>query len=1289
MELSRFSRRPQSKKGESRVRVRVYCCRGALESLAQPTTSASEVAPQSLFPERETEARAETTKGVASYVVLHTDLDRGTTSVAPESLEPQFFEEFWFRCRPPAKEALVVRLMRSLSSHERSYQEISHHRDRKGNQMCQDELIGTCVVSLESLVCCEERLNWVPLVRKAGTKEAFMQGEILLSLYTEDFTAATSPSVDSTLPYEIHETLLRHAPEELHRLDWLTGHYTQFPDRWPRRRAAYEKKAQALRLRTTGGISASPGTAKGAKGPGGAQASVRVNILIKKVEHLIDEYGYPTLKEACCVGVAAEHGSGEVSTQFEPFAQSGFHFRQDFFLHLKSFDERVRFQVKGKDGELLGETTYALFNLHPQRPTPVVLGLMGLTKECLPLPPSASQRAMIETRAHCPPQGSGRTETSAIEEVLGGVGIGLRGYLHVVVYAEAFSSLVHFTPKEAEMLHRRVMAYLWFQCREELHQVYPILSRMCNVERGMQELTAAAGPELTPVRMRAHFLGCSGLTGVLAAEQAQCVLEIRVGPLRYRSKPLITQGRGILNIQETFDLIVYNPYSTPCTVILMALPRKSTSAWVEVGRVTFGFGKMMRVGAGNSSMSRDLPLTYGAFTEKAGQNGARVRFEVEAIDPHFGYDATHLPEPYTPQSQMVEESYSLSRVEVALLRSQPAHLHAAAYFLDCSGPGGASRLVDHLHASHEEMVREAPMEITVLGVRNLRKPCRFQVKVEMNGETVLKTRGKQAKDAKSSMLSFPDDNTKVCTVSPSSATGLVVTVRVFEGLLTSTPVPLGEPLQIAFHSLLRGEKNVLWLPVYPKIETPEKKASPFIKHNIIPLGFVGLSLVSNAFPRNRVAVLLRREKSLLTPQEEVLRDVSTLLLHFQPKELPNVHLWVSKYPSLELAHREIRKQLVPFPCAATLFFTIDRIVMGTEEGAQQEQRGRVAVRLRCGNVVRTSRCRRETALGSPGDRSAFLFYPILRMDVPLQSVGLPPFASPSSTNAAGSRPPVLGKPWEGPTGSSRAEENRGGHAGQTSSSPTGGGVPPAPASSLVVPPLFIELVGLSRMGKTESDRWLEEDSDSDENDKEKMERTQQQQASAYAALVKEREHWEGGKSADVNRLSTYQAGGSSHYGKPLPPAPYFPDTTLGEAKISVRGLLTPGLYNMGDAITLPIVATTPYTQRPGGNGSTVVQKVVGHVGSITFRVMPSAFEEGTYPPLLRVDVPPPKVNAPPFDPEAIRYYSHRILTRLQAIGASSLVNYHYLLHEHYVASGTWDRSLQEWLKSLQVPRLGR
>ncbi|PWV17219.1 hypothetical protein C3747_19g145 [Trypanosoma cruzi] len=123
---------------------------------------------------------------------------------------------------------------------------------------------------------------------------------------------------------------------------------------------------------------------------------------------------------------------------------------------------------------------------------------------------------------------------------------------------------------------------------------------------------------------------------------------------------------------------------------------------------------------------------------------------------------------------------------------------------------------------------------------------------------------------------------------------------------------------------------------------------------------------------------------------------------------------------------------------------------------------------------------------------------------------------------------------------------------------------------------------------------------------------------------------------------------------------------LCRAVLSLRALLTPELYDMGEAITVSLVNVK--RQRNTVHASLA--------GTLTFSLKVPAFER--YPrTVLLFCHSPPRVNR-----DFVRYYLDRICSLLKHYDANSLMDIHHTVYEKYVARRAWTVDLPNLLFTL-------
>lgn len=1185
------------------IRVRVHRCQDAFSREDRPNSPGYS-----------------TSRQYASYVVVHNETDRGQTSLVAGQLNPAFHEEFLLHTDNPMSDALVVTLVRCVQPSGGSGEQTT--RSAKAHQK-----VAECCLSLEALIWKQERTFWVPLVRKAGTAEAVEQGEVQISLYSEDFGLDCSPVTaeeELTFYREVHSVLLRHSPQELHRVHWLVGHYLRKPQRWAQRkqtryarvgsRPAGHRQSPRLQDRQSDSVNEQQRWSRA----GLLANGVKVSILVKEVDGLLTPNGSPSSVETCCVTVSSASSCDTSRTTTEVYRRRAL-FEQVFSVTLRSPEDAVRFSVISAD-TTMGECAMGLFNIQAGRPSSMVLPLVITSAK--PVVPFGSSVAEEEVAA-----------------------ITISGYLHITVCTEHHSTSLHYSARQADLLYQRVLAFLWCQRRNELYQLYPILSRLQGVEQGMTELVASAGTEPIPIRVQLRLHECSRLGDRLSRADVPCHVVVMAGPYRHRTRTVTTRGNGMLPIREVIELSVLNPSTAPCTLILVE--ERGSRRGVEVSRVTFGFSRMIH----GQTQTRQLRLTRHAFSARATLHHEEISFDLTTNEP-FGWDAQAV----TPRALTADEVY-LGRIEGMLRRQSPQEMHLARYWLDCTPFDHEDQLMNRLNDKYGDAIEAAPMTVQVLGIRNLRHDERVIVKVEMEGKVLLQTKAKP----KGSCISYElsDNNEAVTTLHHAYQSSLTATV------MSSATFGEGERLghvEVSMRNLVRGEENILWLPMYSEevVSGNVLKREDQLQYDashVVPLGFLGLSLQSMAFPRATVIEYPTRVDAPLRPEEEVFRDVATLLLKQRPSDLPRLHPLVSEYPSLDLAHPAIRKKLSG-NIGATVYLTVDSIHLYLPGDSKQEELGNLCVEITCGQEVHTATCMTEKLVGLPQRR----FYPVMRLDIPP-----PPKAvvNSSATVFGRSTAPKGMDPHSAATMAcpplviTLLQRKHRGAQGKQTSPPPPPPPPPPPA-----PPEAQSTAGHPSKTSIPTSR--------DEALERNMNRLDSYRGTPSASLKM--------RSCDTSAITTTTTAAAPRRSFVSPPRP----GVLSEVHLSIRALLTPSLYRMGDTVTLPLVRLPPNDDSNQTQLESDPADPHQHlVGSITFHLQPAAFDHDSSFSLDHHRNS--SKGSGRLDPQTIQYYAKRILSNLQSSGSDDLVDFHYQLYESHVASGMWEQSLPAWANSSKRP----
>ncbi|KAH9578007.1 C2 domain [Trypanosoma melophagium] len=139
---------------------------------------------------------------------------------------------------------------------------------------------------------------------------------------------------------------------------------------------------------------------------------------------------------------------------------------------------------------------------------------------------------------------------------------------------------------------------------------------------------------------------------------------------------------------------------------------------------------------------------------------------------------------------------------------------------------------------------------------------------------------------------------------------------------------------------------------------------------------------------------------------------------------------------------------------------------------------------------------------------------------------------------------------------------------------------------------------------------------------------------------------------------------------------------LGRVALSLRALLTKRTYQLGEAITVPIIRTSGKSiSASRSNFGVISTDVNAIVGEVTLRITTPAFEE--IPRRLQFT----HASMKRFHRSYVRYYEKRISSFYRAYDPWSLRDFHFTLYERDVASAKWPLSLYDWLVAL-IKRYG-
>ena len=1270
--------------GPFHFRVRIHECRNLFDDLRD----ASRAAP-------------------AVYFAIHTAEKRGHTGISAggDNYDPVFNDEFVFTSTDPERDALVCTLVAAATS--------SQGRDKK---------VAECVLALHKLAWQVERKVWVPLVRHPGTKEAYEQGEVRVSIYSEDYgyDEVASEEEEAACSAALHSTLLRYAPEELHRLDWLTAAYV---DKGP---AAWEQLQASYRART---IEPAP-----------------VKLTLLRVDGLTDDAGRPV--GACDVYVVVDDGHTELKSKTAAYRHRAT-FNQDFQLTLVNPEVDTLSVTVFGSGRKLGEAVVGLTNVQA-----------GVTKEVT---------LMLVRAAETGDASNG-------------------GQIVLTLQTQKYSSPYPMSAKQEAKLRNRVRNFLWCYLRDDLHRLDAIVGSIDNEDVYMREWVRTIGPERTPKLLSLNVREATNIGAFNNGMAPRCYARVCVGPETLRTELAVARN-GSVAFKTPLHVHVYDPAGDAVEVMLVS---DGDDGETEISRVTFGVGNLPQ----GRRVVRTLHLVADALKRTARTQGEVV---VELMAEDFGKtgaaaDAA-MTKIYSANSPYVQ------RLEGITQRSTPEKLHRVPFMLDTAPPGDVDQVVEDEAKRHASDVAVAPMTVKILGVRAFKAATDFYVKVYLNNEPILRTG--DVKGGSEVALNIDDNNE--CTLRLGNAAQSRLTFKVARHRSLLKSMVLGEA-DIALSTLIRGEKNTLWLPFFRAFGNtraakqtasctagrPEQSvkvkgnrmpapngaaaaaggaqqqqqlgdgsASAVTSHGgASPVGFLGVELQSMAFPNNTVTEYVITDESgkrSVPAQTVVTADVTSLVAKMRPSELSKVQPMIAQCSSLKDAHAELRAQLSPVPIAGTVYVHICAVDMTSTEGQTQERQGGIAVEATFGSEHEVSRKRLDAA--PVARRATRPHYSQVRLDIPESVV------SRNSGRAKDEKTESFGVP---------ALELRlvGGQPRNTAISENfaaAAGNGPAfyydgldDASEATADSHFVggenNINSYLKSPKRRKHRWgIKQPEEEHVARPSKMLIAQQQQhaqiqnassgeaagpsvpkrrwrsgsafnnASYYhnpqpqrqysdpnhnnhysnGAEVESDKHYLGG----VNNIRSYmesptrsnsrhQSPGRQDYrsasdayntnnsraaspslvpGTAAAPgayaAPYHGE--IGLVRLSLRALLTSPLYKLGDTLRVPIIApsvpsTLSYRDR---HSSDVNERCV--VGHVTLRIALPAFEHITES--LRLGSRHLMSNVVP---KYVHYYERRIGAYLRTNNAPGLVSFHYNLYERDVATGSWPVSLYDWMQSL-------
>ncbi|CAJ1993828.1 predicted C2 domain protein [Leishmania donovani] len=1242
----------------------------------------------------------------AVYFAVHTVEERGHSDIADKgSYNPVFYDEFMFSSADPEHDALVCTLVAASSVNT-----------SRGSRMRRDKKVAECVLALHNLAWQVERKVWVPLVRHPGTSQAYEQGEVLVSIYSADFgyDDVATEEEEAACSAAIHDTLTRYAPQELHRLDWMTSAYVnKGPEALSQLRASY-------RARTV--------------------EPVPVRVTVQRVEGLTDEAGGPT--RASDIYVVVGDGRVERRSKTVPYRRCAT-VNQEFNLALANpAVDALSVTVLG-NGRKLGEAVAGLTNVQAGKAKEVTL--------------------MLVRAAETGDASNG-------------------GQVTLTLQTEKYSSPYQMSAKQEARLRERVLAHLWCYLRDDLHRLDAIVGSIDNEEVYMQKWARTVGPEQKPRRLQVSVREARNIIAD-GGLPPRCYARITAGPTTVRTE-LATVRNGVVTFKDSFRVQVYDLAHDAVEVMIVA---EGDDGEREMSRVCFGVATLPR----QCLVLRTLHLVSAATKRAAHVQG---ELTVELLAEDFGL--TGALAVAAAENTSFASSVHMQRLEAIMQRSSPEKLHRVPYMLDTAPPGKAERVVEDEAKQHGGDVAVAPMTVKILGVKAFKPAVDFYVKVYLNNEPILRTGDVRG----STVVTIDIEDNNEATVRLKDAPQAVMTFKIAQHRTLRKTAVLGEA-EVALVNLVRGEKNVLWVPFFQPAKASASgsggesrrcsaSCTSDSRDNVVklkgnrmpnsngtaaarqqrlpgaslarhgaaaasPVGMLGLELQSNAFPETTVTEYKLGDESGrkgVSAQEAVTEDVTSLIAKMRPSELPKVQPMIAQCTSLKSAHDELRAELSTRPILCTVYVNIESVDLATETGKTQEAQGGVAVEAVYGSERQESRKRTGFANDALHQRQ---LYTQIRLDIPAKLDG-----AISGRNGATSRSAAYAK------GAPALELRLIGVHGNEGAS----GAVLIPAGGLASGGAFGE-------GSKGAYHYDAADSDSDatadpyyaggENNLHSYIRFPQNRGRLRSTTQPEEEHMRrpskmrimqqgqrqshphrnGGSTVSSHsnhyhnipedQYSSYREedgkrylGGAnnihSYVGSPgqsfrhsiagserTPPrhqvglanasgsnrqagstsrsstaasvaykwsAPYRGE--IGVVRLSLRALLTRPLYTIGDTLRVPIVAPViPAKLSYHARCSPAVNQrcIVGHV---TLRLTLPAFEH--VPESLRLGG---HNNMSKVVPGYVHYYERRISAYLRSHNARDLVSFHYDLYERDVVSGCWPVSLPQWMQTL-IKRFG-
>lgn len=1282
-------------------RVRIHCYRGVFADLEEVQRPAP-----------------------VTYMALHTAEERGHSGETAGGIgeyDGVFNDEFIFTSSDPLKDALVCTL-------------VAVARDGGGR----DKKVAECVLSFRNIQWQVEREVWVPLVRHPGTTKAYEQGELLVSIHSEDFGYETVPTAEeeAACSAAIGEMLQQYAPEELHRLDWLSGEYAmKGPQALAQLKASY----------------------RGRNTP-----PVQVRLGVKSVSGLVDRNGRPSDAETCFVVV--NDGRGEQRSKVVPYRRVA-RIQQDFSMVLQDPASDTMNVAVYSAGHKLGEVVVGLTNVQA-----------GKSKELT---------LMLVCAAETGDASNG-------------------GEVVLTLRTDTFSSPYQISAQREARLRERVLAYLWLYLRDDLHRLDAIVAHIDNEEEYMREWSRTVGPEpeakdLT-IRVRAaHHLFSDGQKSGLPQ---RCYVRIAAGPNVARTDLSVVRS-GAVSFNSKISVKVYD--ASRDAVELMVV-EESDAGEQEVSRVTVGVSSLPH----QRMVTRTLHLVTNAMKRTAAIQGDLV---VELTAENFGL--TGRAAEAVLRREKASSSTNVQRLEAITQRSSPEMLHRVPYMLDTVTPGEEEKVVKEQAKEHGNEVAVAPMTLRLLGVREFRPSCDFYVKAYLGDTPILRTA--DLKGGTNVTMDIDENNEETVRLKGASQSTIFFKIAQHRSL-RKTKV-LGQA-EIALASLVRGEKNVLWLPFFSSNSSSTSSSasascltpntnSVKVKGNVMPrktrqvprhggatfggtdttpVGILGVELQSTAFPSNTVTMYKLNGgtgSKRSTAHETVTADVASLVAKFDPSSLAKVQPMVTQCSSLREAHQELRERLCPYPVAATVYLHIDAVEMATPEGRTQESHCGVAVVAVCGAERQVSHKVVDFTDDVLNERRGYRTIRLDLMDPTASGGGGAGRQCTSDTegpalelhfisegvqqlrtrSASGTSAPLLAIPFNSSksrrTTPTRVSPRRGptplvGAPGSITHDTTGTS---AYDNDADVEPYYIggenNINSYLKSPQRSGRRWSIRQPDEGRSGSPSIIRRQQEEMHANTPLQTNgpkgftkdglRRGSGAANSAVMSSPSTsfqleqqqldsddggYWIGGAnnirSYMGSPArspsrqrallvrsperrrrhrsnddPPSwsrrrgdeakalgkeRHARDAVMtgdiGTICLSLKALLTSPVYSIGDTVRVPIIAARccSMASRHGEVSAAVNRQCI--VGHVTMRLTLPEFEK--VPECLRL---PNRHSITGVAPVYLHYFERRIAAQLREYNAPDLRRYHYIFYERNVASGSWPVSLQLWLKHL-VERYG-